>query len=774
MRLSLCIILSAVLLMLNLCAYAQDTPSADNKLSGFTAGPYLLDVTADSAVVAFHLDKALAAKVRIFDGNALREFGSGTKSKSHFVKITGLEPGLTYDYEIICGDGQTRTPQGDRSFQIRTACRAGESFTFAVYGDTRPGENKTTMHHQEIINQVILHEPLFCLVLGDMIDDGTRADLWDEFFRIESRLLRRTAIYPVLGDNDFANGKGLYSGFFPSLAQGYYKFEWGDVQFFGLLAWGTRGNQKSEEFDAESPQFKWLESELARDEVQKAPFRVVFLHDPVYISRGRSSEVLRRTWAPLFQKYKVDVVFASWHLYERSVNEEITYIISGGAGAELIWMDKDRTYPSQAEAREYHFCKVDINSNAMTISAIAADRTVLDSITLTPRSHEPETAGRLERAANRLGKEILINASADSSIVPLYFFSSDCPYCHELLKYELPRLASENNISLAIFYFDLGVEGTYDLFLNAEAEFGRQGVDVPAIFIGRSSFGGETEISKNLPAELAKFRKDPQSYLEQMITPFTSPHDTVMIKEEAFNALTYGVVLGAGLLDGINPCAFTTVIFLISYLSLVGGGRKQMLYTGGMFTLAVFVTYLAIGLAFFNFVKLILREQIVATVVNSILLLIVGALAVLSLVDFVRCLKGRVTDITLQLPDFLKGKIREKIRNFARNKTALISASFILGVVIAGMELACTGQVYFPIVTMISEPRYRIAATKYLFSYNIAFIIPLVAVFLLATFGVTSERMGAFFRRRVAMVKLGLAILFIAMAIMIIVNLRWL
>jgi cytochrome c biogenesis protein CcdA len=90
------------------------------------------------------------------------------------------------------------------------------------------------------------------------------------------------------------------------------------------------------------------------------------------------------------------------------------------------------------------------------------------------------------------------------------------------------------------------------------------------------------------------------------------------------------------------------------------------------------------------------------------------------------------------------------------------------------MELTCTGQVYFPIVTMISEPRYRIAAIMYLFSYNVAFIVPLVIVFLLATFGVTSERMGAFFRRRIALVKFGLAVLFIAMAIMIIVNLGWL
>ena len=724
--------------------------------------------------MAFHLDESMSAKVRIFDGNDTREFNSETNSKSHFVKITGLKPGLTYDYEVICGNGRIRTPPDGQSFQIRTACREGESFTFAVYGDTRPSENKTTRYHQEIVNQVILQEPMFCLVLGDMVDDGSRIDLWNEFFQIESKLLRRTAIYPVLGDNDFANGKGRYSDLFPLLSPGYYRFEWGGVQFFALDAWGTRGDQKNDEFNAESPQMKWLESELAKDEAQKAPFRVVFLHDPVFISRGRSSEVLQRTLSPLFKKYKVDVVFASWHLYERSINDEITYIVTGGAGAELIWMDKDRNYPSQAEAREYHFCKVEVNSNAMTISAIAANGTVLDNITLTPRASEPQTADRLERAANRLAKEIHITSDDNNPSVPLYFFSSDCTFCRELLDYELPKLARDNKVSLEILYFDLGVEGTYELFLNAGAEFGRQGVDIPAIFIGRSALGGESEISQNLPAELAKFRKDPQSYLERMITPFTGSHDTTTIKEEKFNALTYGIVLSAGLLDGINPCAFTTVIFLISYLSLVGGGRKQMLYTGGMFTLAVFITYLAIGLAFFNFAKLILREQIIATVVNSVLLIIVGALAVFSLVDFVRCLKGNVTDITLQLPDFLKGKIREKIRNFAKNKTAIIGASFVLGIVIAGMELTCTGQVYFPIITMISEPRHRIAATMYLFSYNIAFIIPLVIVFLLATFGVTSERMGIFFRRHVATVKLGLAVLFIAMAIMIVFNLRWL
>jgi len=176
----------------------------------------------------------------------------------------------------------------------------------------------------------------------------------------------------------------------------------------------------------------------------------------------------------------------------------------------------------------------------------------------------------------------------------------------------------------------------------------------------------------------------------------------------------------------------------------------------------------------FNFLKSILRSQIIVGGVNLLLLLAVVILGVFSVIDFVRCLKGNVKDITLQLPGFLKKAIRGRIRDFARNKVAIVGASFALGVVIAGMELACTGQVYIPIVAMISEPTYRAKAVSYLFLYNIAFILPLVVVFLLAAFGVTSERMGNIFRRHIAAVKMAFAVLFAVMALMIIYNLRWL
>ena len=57
--------------------------------------------------------------------------------------------------------------------------------------------------------------------------------------------------------------------------------------------------------------------------------------------------------------------------------------------------------------------------------------------------------------------------------------------------------------------------------------------------------------------------------------------------------------------------------------------------------------------------------------------------------------------------------------------------------------------------------------------YHVAFVAPLAAVFLLAAFGVTSKAMARFFERRVAAVKLGLTVLFVAMAGVVVHNLRW-
>jgi cytochrome c biogenesis protein CcdA len=299
-------------------------------------------------------------------------------------------------------------------------------------------------------------------------------------------------------------------------------------------------------------------------------------------------------------------------------------------------------------------------------------------------------------------------------------------------------------------------------------------VDIPAIFIGRSVLGGESEIKKNLPLELAQFRKNPEQYLEKMITPFTSVHDTATIKEEQLNKYSSGRILAAGLSDSAALCSTTAVIFLISGLLLVAGNRKQTWFIGGAFVISVFITWLVIGFAFFDIARIVLRDPTLATIVNIIILIFVGALAIFSINHAAKGFKSNSSDTLIGLPKSGSIDLREKISNFAADKIAVLAVAAIIGIIIAATELACTGQVYLPIVTMISEPRTRILATTYLFVYNIAFMAPLVFVLLLAGTVFTSKQVMHFCVKNLALARIIVALLFVAMAMTIIFNLRWL
>jgi cytochrome c biogenesis protein CcdA len=767
----LCLVLAATVLLGAGSAAAQPGEGGGPR---FRVAPYLLDVTREAATVGFHLSEPLTAEVRLAGDDGGRRFASPGPATAHFIRVTGLAPGRTYPYEVICGGGALRTPAGDPSQRISTAVLPGESFTFVAYGDPRPGENQTTRHHQLVVGQMLRVEPAFSLVLGDLVDDGSSAAELEEFFQVESELRRRSAIFPVMGDNDYAGGKSRWADYFPSTGPDRYRFEWGGVYFFAMNAWGTRTDQPERELDARSEQLGWLAAELGRPEVAEAPFRVVFLHDPVLISRGRSADVLRRAWAPLLSERGVDLVLASWHLYERSRHDEVTYLISGGGGAELVWSAPDPAYPSQAEARLHHFVRVDVNAEAMQIRAIAEDGTVIDSLTLLPRAaRAAEHAEAIGRLARRLGRELDFGP-AEGERLDAYVFSYDCAYCRRLLGHELPAWARAQSIALRVHYFDLGLPGAYDLLMAAGADFGRQDADIPSVLLGRVVLGGEAEISAGVPAELARFRADPEGYRRQAFVPFGRAHDTQAMRTKRFEALTAAIVLAAGLADGVNPCAFTTIIFLLSYLGVAGGPRRQILVTGGLFTLGVFLTYLGIGAAFYQLAHALMGNRALALGVNVVLLAALAVLAALSAVDAVRALRGRPTDLTLKLPAGLQARIRDRIRRFARNDLAVGTAAFTLGGVVAAMELACTGQVYVPIVTMIAEPKHRPLASLYLFAYNLAFILPLVLVFALVVFGLTSQRLARVARRHVATAKLALAALFVGLGLVVLHNLGWL
>ncbi len=68
-----------------------------------------------------------------------------------------------------------------------------------------------------------------------------------------------------------------------------------------------------------------------------------------------------------------------------------------------------------------------------------------------------------------------------------------------------------------------------------------------------------------------------------------------------------------------------------------------------------------------------------------------------------------------------------------------------------------------PILTALNQPSLRARALFYLTVYCLAFVIPLIVVFLMAYFGTESKVMARFINRHMAKVKLAMAGLFLVL-----------
>lgn len=239
-----------------------------------------------------------------------------------------------------------------------------------------------------------------------------------------------------------------------------------------------------------------------------------------------------------------------------------------------------------------------------------------------------------------------------------------------------------------------------------------------------------------------------------------------------YRDIRLGVIGAAGLLDGVNPCAFATIIFLLSYLQVTRRTPRQIAQVGLAFIAGVFVAYYAMGLGLVEIVSRLGLLRRFSQGLNVLLAAFTLVIALLSVRDGIRCLRGRLADITLQLPGFLKERIHAVIRGGARH-ARFVAAAFLVGLGVSVLELACTGQVYAPtILFMLKTGEERLAAMGYLLAYNAAFVAPLFVVFALTVFGLRSDALIRFMNRHAAGVKFATAGLFLLLFAVFLWSLR--
>jgi cytochrome c biogenesis protein CcdA len=251
---------------------------------------------------------------------------------------------------------------------------------------------------------------------------------------------------------------------------------------------------------------------------------------------------------------------------------------------------------------------------------------------------------------------------------------------------------------------------------------------------------------------------------------------------ENFRKFTPLAVAGAGLADGVNPCAFTVIVFFISFLALQGYRRRELFAIGITFIFAVFLTYLLLGLGLFNFLYAIKGFWSMVKVINlaiSGLSIGLGCAALYDVYKFLRT--GNTEGMVLQLPGMIKNHIHtvitsyhRKAKDAAAKETRPPILKFVLAALASGflvslLEAVCTGQLYLPTIAFILKTTpFKMWAFGYLLLYNLMFVIPLFAVFLLALLGTTSAEFSGFLRKHMVLIKITMAVIFFGLGILLI------
>jgi hypothetical protein len=340
-----------------------------------------------------------------------------------------------------------------------------------------------------------------------------------------------------------------------------------------------------------------------------------------------------------------------------------------------------------------------------------------------------------------------------------YFYDASCREC-DRVRYDLEML-QRNYANLEVRSFDTTQEAVL-----CEALGQRYGIPsakrlvAPVVFVG-NDYLVAPDISLDAMATLVDKYSAQETKPPWVLVGEQGAETSIIDRFRSFSALT---VIGAALIDGINPCAFAGIIFFVSYLAVTKRKGSTILAVGAAFTVGVFLSYLLLGLGILRFVEHLSFIHVLARLVYGITAVVCLLLAALNLRDYVLIRRGRRDDVSLRLPKPLQERVHRVIREQSRVRQ-YVAAAFATGFLVSLIEFACTGQVYLPTIIFVTGvPGLRNHAILYLILYNLLFVAPLILIFLLTYFGTTWRNLNQFLESNMSTIKLASAILFVLLA----------
>jgi cytochrome c biogenesis protein CcdA/thiol-disulfide isomerase/thioredoxin len=344
-----------------------------------------------------------------------------------------------------------------------------------------------------------------------------------------------------------------------------------------------------------------------------------------------------------------------------------------------------------------------------------------------------------------------------------YFYEIGCQEC-DRVTYDLNYLQSKYP-NLVVETFDVQNDAALSEWLGEQYGVPEEKrLTTPSVFLGQDYLFA-TEINvKSLEALLEKYSQTgTEAIWEDFGEEEASEARTSLIERIGSPALL--TVLGTGLANGLNPCALATIVFFISYLAFSGRKGREILFVGVAFTLGVFLTYLLAGFGLLRLLEpLDAMRSDLRNWISGLGALLCLVLALISFRDYFTARRGRPENVSLRLPRPLQRQVHRIIRE-SSNVRAFVLVAFAIGFVISVILLTCTSPLYVGVLFLITDvPELKASAYLNILLYNLAFITPLVVIFLLAYFGTTSEQLARVVGRYTGAIKLLTASLFLVLA----------
>ncbi|MBI1969044.1 hypothetical protein HYS49_03980 [Candidatus Woesearchaeota archaeon] len=228
-------------------------------------------------------------------------------------------------------------------------------------------------------------------------------------------------------------------------------------------------------------------------------------------------------------------------------------------------------------------------------------------------------------------------------------------------------------------------------------------------------------------------------------------------------SLTLPIIIGAALVDSINPCVFGVLIFLIAFMTKVYKKPGRMLLGGAFYTMVVYVTYFLLGLGILRFTVSFGLSLIVYWFAA---LIAIGA-GLLEIKDFFWYGKGPTLQLLPGAAERLKKYTRKIERLQEHNGWFTYVAAGLLGVFVVIVELPCTGAPYLAILAIIGQANYA-QGIPLLLLYNFIFILPLLAIIAASYFGKSSQAMEQWRKKHRGVMRLAIGLFLIALGILMI------